>query len=36
MLDEEQIENLQMLLQEEQSEVLHYSEDYSEVHDSNL
>ena len=36
MLDEEQIENLQMLLPEEQTEVLSYSEDYSEVHDLNL
>ena len=36
MLDEEQIENVQMLLPEEQTEVLNYSEDYSEVCDLNL
>ena len=36
MLDEEQIENLQMLLPEEQTEVLNYSEDYSEACDLTL
>ena len=36
MSDEEQTENLQMLLPEEQTEVLNYSEDYSEACDLNL